>query len=198
MRIFPDFLELRVFTAAWQRQVPGEVVDVATRGGPSPSLAVLYSPSKGKGSRRAAIFDAQGNVIHAGSVEAQAEQIEFVGEQGVFVYGNGIKGQYLALLEGDGKKLVERWRRGASRHADYSSQMIAASDLAIIGFEDSQPSTRHSHLLAFDRDGKLKFNIPLMTEDGAYLYAQAFSESRSFLGVGTDDSYLSGYRVSGE
>jgi hypothetical protein len=158
---------------------------------------VLYSPSQDSPDRRAAVFDHEGNVVGAGSVEVRAEQIEFAEGNSVLAYGNGQEGQYLAYFEAEDKKLVERWRRGAPRRADYSSQLIASRDLAIIGFEESSEETRQSHLLGFDRQGKLKLNIPLVTEEGAYLYAQAFSDNRAFLGVGTDDSHLAGYRISG-
>jgi hypothetical protein len=184
------------FRSDWQRKVGGEILDVAVSSGSPPMVAVLYHA--GKKGQLVALFDAGGKLVAEGRPEAHVEQIESAPEGGaVLVYGNGPKGQHLALLARDGSgKLRETWHRADPRYADYSSSMIATQELAIIGFEDILPSERHSHLVAFDYEGKMKWNIPLVTEEGAYLYAQAYAPEKSFLGVGTDDSTLTAYAVS--
>jgi hypothetical protein len=65
----------------------------------------------------------------------------------------------------------------------------------IIGFEEVSERTRHSHVLALDQKGTLHWDIPLISEDGAYLYSRGFSESPEMLVVGTDDGVISGYRL---
>jgi hypothetical protein len=183
------------FRSDWQRHVPGEILDVAVSSGPAPQVAVLYHTAKQ--GQLVALFDRDGKLRGQGRPEAHVEQVEIAPSgNGVLVYGNGPKGQHLALLARDAKgKLAEAWHRADPRYADYSSSLIATQELTIIGFESVKPTERQSHLVAFDYDGKMKWNIPLVTEEGAYLYAQSYSPESSFLGVGTDDSVLSAYAV---
>lgn len=195
------------FKLVWQKKVGGEILDVSVSSGSNPEAAVLYN-NRREG-QRLAIFDSQGKLIGEGAPSSHVEQVEISPSGGeALVYGNGPKGQYLALFSAAGGSaeataarktpaaLREKWRRGDAKSADYSSSMIATHDLAIIGFEDIAPNTRRSRLLAFDLQGGLKWSIPLVTEEGAYLYAQSFSPEKSFLGVGTDDGNLSAYQVT--
>ena len=176
----------------WQRKVNGEIVDVAVSSGAEPRLAALFNA--GKNGQKLAVFDRKGKSMAEKAVGSHVEQIEFSQDgKMVFAYGNGPKGQYLSAM--DSTHLNETWHREDARYADYSSAMLVAGESVVIGFEDVAPNTRHSHLLAFNIEGKLIWNIPLVTEEGAYLYGQAFSPATDLLIVGTDDSMLSGYQI---
>jgi outer membrane protein assembly factor BamB len=188
------FFRTDTFKPAWTRKVDGEILDVAVSSGPEPIIAVLHHSVK-KGQKLSWI-DFKGRIRGEGVPVAHVEQVEASPDgDAVLVYGNGPRGQSIALFQADDDSLKEKWSRGDSRYADYSSSMIVAGGLAIIGFEDLAAKGRHSHLLGFDFAGKLKWNLPLVTEEGAYLYAQSYAPDRSFLAVGTDDANLSGYQI---
>lgn len=183
------------FNPVWKSSVSGEIADISVSSGPAPRIAVLYT--KGS-SQRLAVLDERGKLVETGRPESYVRQIEAAPSGDAFsVYGNGPKGQYLALYGTKEMKLL--WQRSDSRYADYASSMILRDDMVIIGFEDAaeQPSTslRRSHLLGFDFEGKLQWNIPLYTRDGAYIYAQTYSSDHGFVGLGTDDGVLRAYRV---
>jgi outer membrane protein assembly factor BamB len=175
---------------------------VAISSGGEPRVAVLFRSTKGQA---IAIYDAKGTQIAQGAPGSHAEQIEITpAGDGIVLYGNGPRGQYVSLhalagLSAGGSlasTLKENWHREDKRYADYSSSIIVTNDLIIAGFEDVVPTSRQSHLLALDREGKLKWDIPLVTEEGAYLYAHALAADKSLVVVGTDDGTLAAYRVS--
>jgi outer membrane protein assembly factor BamB len=186
------------FKSAWNRKVKGEIADVAVSAGENPQIAVLYNePKKGQ---KISLFDENGKLLGEGQSSVHVSQLEISPAGGqVLGYGNGPKGQNLALfdLEGSADKpeLAQKWYRGDARYADYASSMVVSQELAIIGFEDILNNGRHSHLIAFDFDGKVKWNIPVQTEEGAYLYAQGYAPQSSFLAVGTDDATLSAFQI---
>jgi hypothetical protein len=187
------------FKQVWSRKVKGEIADIAVSAGDDLQVAVLYNePKKGQ---RIALFDKEGKQKAEGEATVHVSQIEMspAGDQ-ILGYGNGPKGQNLALfgLEGpsDKPELKQKWYRGDARYADYATQMVVSQELAIIGFEDILDSGRHSHLMAFDFDGRVKWNIPLETEEGAYLYAQGYAPKSAFLAIGSDDATLSAFQIT--
>jgi outer membrane protein assembly factor BamB len=186
------------FRSVWQRKLDGELLDLAVSSGSSPRVAALYN---GAGGQHIAVLDGEGKVIAQGAPSTHVEQIEIApGGAGVAVYGNSAKGQYLGFFKIPAQPgpMPEAWQRGDARFADYSSSIIMASDLVMVGYEDAAENARHSHLLAFDFDGNLKWNLPLVTEEGAYLYAHGFAPGSSLLAVGTDDGNLSAFRLKDE
>jgi hypothetical protein len=189
------------FHSVWQKKVSGEILDVAVSSGPESRVSVLYASSK---HQAVAVFDRAGNLKGELTPSFHAEQIEALPDgSAAFIYGNGAGGQSLAMFPltlDDGKKpksLKESWVRREPRYADYSSSMIVTKDTAVIGLEDvvTPAKGRHSHLLGFDLEGNVRWNLPLVTEEGAYLYGQAFGQT-GFLAVGTDDAFLGAYQVN--
>lgn len=189
------------FRSLWQRQVKGEVLDIAVSGGDLPRVAALYNtvPDSRRPPQALAVFDDQGRLLGEATTLVRTGQIEAVpASEGFATYGNSNQGQsvvYYAIQEGPAPTLVEKWRRGDPRAADYTSSLITTQDLVILGFEEAVPGARHSHLIAFDPEGALKWNLPLITQDGAYLYAHGFAPKPSLLVVGTDDGFLSAFRL---
>lgn len=197
--------------SVWQRQVDGEVVDLAVSSGSRPHVGVLFNVApqvKGalQGSPQAiSVFGFDGKSLGEAGVPKRAGQLEAVAAgTGLALYGNSEAGQliaYYAVGGGGGElgaarpPLAEKWRREYPRAADYSSSMITSGELIILGFEDIIRGQRNSHLIAFDLEGGLKWNLPLPTEDGAYLYAHGFAPMPSLIAVGTDDGYLSAFRL---
>jgi outer membrane protein assembly factor BamB len=197
----PDFRSL------WQRKVAGEVLDLAVSSGEHPRVAALFN-SAGTGTAAAAgagtrdrskpaaqaiaVFDDDGKRLGEAVPGERVEQLEAAPSgRGIAAYGNGAQGQYVAFYE---LPLLST-RVVDPRSADFSSNMIMTRDLVILGFEDIGETARHSHLIAFDLDGGLKWNLPLVTEEGAYLYAHGFAPIPSLISVGTDDGYLSAFQL---
>lgn len=185
------------FKESWQKKVAGEILDLSVSSGPTPWLGVLYNV--GKKSQKTTFFDQTGKVRAEAVPLSHVEQIELTPDgKNAILYGNGPKGQYLASypLITPSKGIVnlkESWHRGDSRYADFASSMIVTNLAVIVGFEDISQTERHTHLMGFDPDGKLKWQIPLRTEEGAYIYSMGFSSEKNFLVVGTDDSSVSGF-----
>jgi hypothetical protein len=50
--------------------------------------------------------------------------------------------------------------------------------------------------VALDPEGGLKWNLPLLTQEGAYLYAQAFAPGPELMAVATDDGFLSLFQLA--
>jgi hypothetical protein len=179
----------------WKQKVNGEIADVAVSSGERPKVAVLFNkPRKGQ---RIAVFDFQGHQLSEGEPSDHVSQLELaIDGTAVFAYGNGPRGQNLAFFAlGTDKDLDQTWIRQDARYADYSAPMLVIADSAIIGFEEFTPAGRDTHLLGFGSDGKILWDVPLQTDQGAYLYAQAYSPEQALLAVGTDDSRLTAYQI---
>ncbi len=194
----------RDFLARWQRWVEGEVIDVAVSPVDEGRLLAVLHRSRTKG-LRVTVFDEKGLVRSIGAPALPATQIELAAgdrECGpVVLFGNGPSGQWIQRLGCDGagrggaRKLVEKWRRGLDRAADYSTRLGFSGELLIAGFETVLPSGKETFLRAYDLNGLQRWEIPLATEEGAYLFAHSYSPGLSIVVVGTDDSRLAGYRV---
>jgi hypothetical protein len=65
-----------------------------------------------------------------------------------------------------------------------------------MGYEEILPTSRSSHLLAFDATGAPKWDLPLATDLGAYLYSEKVALGPLLLVVGTDDGRISAYRMN--
>ena len=185
----------RDFKPLWERKVEGEILDLDATGGENPRVAVLYfRPKLG---RRLVVIDAKG-VGPEVAVEPAVRQIEWA-EQGssVTLYGNSQEGQTLVSygVPAEGAPQL-KWERRDSRSADYSSSALAGKQVVWMGFEKNTSETRTSSLLGYDGEGKLLWNLNLETEDGAYLYAKAFSEKAGLMAVGTDDGRLSLFKLT--
>ncbi len=178
------------FKRVWSKTIDGEVLDVGISSGDRPLVSAL-AVKKGQ---RLSVLDHQGKLLAQSQVAGHAEQVEMTPDgKGVLVYGNGPRGQFVGAYSSSDLKVL--WQRTDARYADYSAPMLVADQLVLIGFENVQEHGRQSFILGFDNEGKLKTSIPLETDEGAYIYSQAFSSSRSFLAVGTDDGKLAGFKL---
>lgn len=192
----------RQLKTVWKKKVAGEILDIAVSSGPAPAVAALFDTRKD--GQKWARLDNKGVTRSEGSPVAHAEQIELsAAGDAVLVYGNSSAGQKLSLFPAQpaskaGKKTQAQWTTGDSRYADYTSSMIVSDHKSsvILGFEDIHDGERRSHLIGLDFEGRMKWDIPLDTEEGAYFYAHSFSSERAFLVVGTDDSTLQGFRIA--
>jgi len=186
------------FKVLWQKKIAGEVVDLAVSDEKEPRVVVLSTKKSNEISndQKITVLDHQGNSIAPVKPSYHMEQIETVGTGASWAgYGNSLKGQHIEYFELTRGKLVAKWERGDKKIAEYSSSILPTPNLILFGFEDIFSNSRHSHLLGFDLAGGLKLNLPLITEEGAYLFAQAFAPEASLVIVGTDDGYLNAYRL---
>jgi hypothetical protein len=173
---------------AWTKQVSGEIVDVSVSSGENPTIAVLYKTKKK--TQEIILFDSKGESQGLIKPSFRSLQVEMA-PQGkfVFYYGNSADGQYVGSASLETYK--EIWRRGGAIASDYSYSISVSSDLVLMGYEDITPSDRRSHLLAFEYDGKMKWDLPLSTDEGAYIYTHRIAAHPSVLAVGTDDAQVS-------
>ncbi len=177
-----------------QVQVLGEVVDAAILPGKAPRVAALYNEGK---AQRLRVWDFAGRLISEGSPSVRVDQLEF-GATGtaLVAYGNSDQGQYIEYFEAApaAAKLNSKWIRGLPQFADYSSHLMSAVDLALIGYEEVNNASRLSCVLAFDPSGELRWKLPLISDEGSYFYAYAFASLSRILAVGTDDGNLSVFK----
>lgn len=180
------------FRPVWKARVQGEISHTAVSGGSNPQVVVLYDSKKISGRQKLEKFNEKGSVAASIQPQFRIEKIAFSSDgKNLFAYGNAPTGQTVALYDAD---LREKWKRVGPRRADYSSNLIVAQDLAVVGFEDLRGHSRHNHILAFDLNGSVKWNLPLQLEEGAY----NFSVGRELIAVGADDGTLSVYQICGQ
>jgi outer membrane protein assembly factor BamB len=179
------------FKAEKDWKVPGEILDVSISSGEEPTLATISIDMK-KG-ETLSIFEARKREVASMRLSYHVEQVEtFPSGKLVAVYGNSPRGQYIAVHSGYDGTL--QWQKLDPRYADYSLAIRVGEDKILAGFEQVKSAgasgatkTRSSKLVALDRDGKMRADLPLKTAEGAYLYSFAYSSDRSLMGVGTDD-----------
>ncbi|MEK7692436.1 MAG: hypothetical protein AAB425_15580, partial [Bdellovibrionota bacterium] len=176
-----------------------EVIDLSVSNSENTRLAVLWRDTSVQPHvQRISIFsrDGGGTLIRQGIPLGPGQQIEILpGGEAAYVYSNTANGQFVTRFDADTARPND-WSRTDARYADYTSSMLLSRELAIIGVEDNAESTqRHTHILAFNRDGKIRWNLPFVTQEGAYLYSQAWSEKNSLLVLATDDGTVSAYKV---
>jgi hypothetical protein len=112
------------------------------------------------------------------------------------VYANGPQGQWVSLWGfSAGPKNSLLWSYRSPRYADYNQRIDFSGGDLVLGFEEVTEKTRHSHVIALQASGKLDWDIPLLSEDGAYLYARGASPRSRLVVVGTDDGILSAYEL---
>lgn len=183
------------FKKIWEAKLDGEIVDFAiSESSPENKSERIVVLTTGKKGQWVHTLDHEGHLTRKVRTPAAWNQVEITPDgTRISGYGNGPGGQSLWMLTSE--DLKQQWQRTDPRYADYSSTMTSFNDMTLIGFEEVSPKTRHSHLLAFNPNGEIRWNLPLITEEGAYLYTRAFSPSSSMLVVGTDDAVLSGYRI---
>lgn len=202
----------------------GDQPSVVALSNPSRALAASVASRSAPSTQNAAsrgqqivILGLKNEALQKVALDAHAEQIAVhASGQTVVVYGNNPQGQQVTLFAPgtDGKTFERKWQLHDKRYADFSSTLFVSADQVIVGFEDivvpeapkagktaTQPmpgagsAQRLSHLFGFGLDGKARWDLPIQTDEGAYLYVQAFSAEERRLVVATDEGALTAYRL---
>jgi outer membrane protein assembly factor BamB len=189
------------FKKALERDVGGEIVDFGISSRTDPALA----------SEQTVHWSALVNIHNVGQklvgmsasgksrwellLDSPHQQIELSDDgSSTAIYGNGPKGQWVSLWgPGNLGRFSPIWSYRSNRYADYNQRIDLTGEDTVLGFEEVTERTRHSHVVALQKSGKLDWDIPLMSEDGAYLYARGLSSRTGLVVVGTDDGVLSAY-----
>jgi WD40 repeat protein len=187
------------FKTLWQATVPGEIVDVDISSGNGGWVAILYRKAK----LGAAVFDQHGKKVSDFVVPAGPDEIRFyLKSKSIAFYGNGEKGQVFSWMgEEEGGKYRQLWRRGASYSAHYSPPQVfsyrAGGESRLLApFEEVSPGSNNTHVLSFDRLGKLALDLPITVAEGAFLYLEDFSPDSGTLAVANDDGTLAVFSIT--
>jgi hypothetical protein len=203
-RILVGFVKGRIwmlgpdFKKVWEKQLDGEIVDAAVS---SPSEkgtfieASLLLNSAEFGQSLVTLAE-KGRTRQDVRQHIPFQQLE-MSDNGKWLslYGNGPRGQAVAQYETE-PQLQEKWSYHSPKYADYNLKMDLVSSWTMLGFENVADRTRYSHVIALDRFGAMQMHIPLLSEEGAYLYSRGVSHSPGMLVVGTDDGVVSAYHLN--
>jgi len=171
-------------------RVDGEIIDVAMASGEAPKIAVLYR--KQDQSQKIALFDSTGKAVGTQPPKFRAIQIEMDESGGaLFYYGNNAQGQHVGRFSLSPFK--ELWTQGGDVAAYYSSSILVGPHEVFMGFEAISSQDRKSHFLAYDYSGNLKWDLPIATDEGAYLYSQKMAPANKLWVIGTDDARVSAF-----
>jgi len=185
------------FNKVGERQLDGEIVDISVAATRQAEVqwSALINVSRlgqklvGMGDSPKARWEQLLELPHQ-QVELSADGSQCA------VYGNGPRGQSISSWgPGPRGNWVSKWSYRAPRYADYNQRIDLAGTQTILGFEEVTANTRHSHVLALSPEGKLTWDIPFMSEEGAYLYARGITHTPGLMVVGTDDGQISAYRI---
>jgi hypothetical protein len=189
------------FKTVWSARVEGEVIDVSVASssgaGLAPRMAVLSSVPQLQ--QRLSLYSGAGDRLAVTSPAWHGDQIEISADgAGTALYGNGslANGQYLAWFEMQGAQLKELWSHGDRHAAEYQSSVSLTADGIIVGYEKVEQGVagRSCHVLHYDFQGRLRWDLLLPTDEGAYLYAQVYAPETRTLVVGTDDGWVRAFR----
>ncbi len=187
----------RQFKKLAERQVEGEIVDLSVAEANSDSNTLEWSALvnvNGTGQRLVGM-NGSGKLTWQTPLDSPHQQIELSADgKTTAVYGNGPRGQSVSLwTPGSPPSFSPLWNYVSPRYADYNQRIDLSGETTYMGFEEVTDRTRHSHVVALRRDGTLAMDIPLVSEDGAYLYARGLSDRSGVIVVGTDDGVLTAY-----
>ena len=65
----------------------------------------------------------------------------------------------------------------------------------LMSFEENSATDRSSHILAYDYSGSQKWDLPLVSDKGAYIYTHRIATEASVFVVGTDDARVSVFHL---
>lgn len=187
--------------ALWQKNVTGEILDLDVSSGSKSEVAVLYKPRKAPGlgpfKRRLALFDRRGRLRADVPVTVEVEKAEFAPDRGALIlFGNHGSGADLALFsnpEGAAAVPSERWRKREPRTTDAAAQFLVTREGVLLA--------TGGKLQYIGFDGALRWAAPVAAgmggDEGASVYAMAWSEPNRTLVVATDDGSLGAFRLGG-
>jgi outer membrane protein assembly factor BamB len=172
----------------WETKIPAEIVAVAISSEEVPTVAVFSyrRNSAAQHQPHIAFFKGSAKPVDQVSFEGRFEQLA-MSPNGQFVVlsGNNPHGQALVGFLKDktsDMRFKEVWHQKITRYSDYTSPLAIMEDRIIYGFEESAPTDpgqSMAHLYAFDPQGKVEWNIPLVSEEGGYLFAYSRDKSGS-------------------
>lgn len=189
------------FKKTAERQVDGEIVDLSVAESQKDDAAAAHSLEwsalvnvNGTGQRLVGMNNS-GKPLWQTPLDSPHQQIELSSDgKTTAVYGNGPRGQSVSLwTPGSPPSFSTLWNYVSPRYADYNQRIDLTGESTYLGFEEVTDRTRHSHVVALRRNGTLAMDIPLVSEDGAYLYARGISDRSGVIVVGTDDGVLTAY-----
>ena len=180
--------------SVWKKKVQGEIADVAVSSEQNVLVAVLFNSKKA--GQKLAVFNKKGKIIGQISPSNHSEQVEISPDGNkIFLYGNGPRGQFASMYELIPGGLQEKWHQTNSRFADYASPISLTPGFLLSGLEQQTGEDRESDLIGLDFEGKMKWQLPVETEEGAYLYSNSYTPGSIVLAVGNDDSELRVFEI---
>jgi len=193
---------LQTMKPTQELKVGAEIAALSVSSGEAPIVAVFYykKEASGKHAATVALLDKQGKNIDTLSIEGRFDQLA-ISPSGklVTLAGNNPYGQTIvALTQDSSSHLKELWRQRTPRYSDYTSPLAVMDDRIIVGFEESAPSESNqslAHLYAFDSSGKVEWSVPLVGEEGGYLFAYSHLKKSSVLVSVSDAGEMSAYEL---
>lgn len=196
----------------WQKQLPGEVVDVAVSSEAEPKVAVLVrgfmsDQKKVKmGGQSLYLLTAKGEVGKKIDLPIQAFQVEFTPRGDRVIYQGSSpaldqKGQVLGSVFVGKTSVSADWVRGVSPSAVYFHPFVVGRGAIYFGIESSKDQGSggvSNQLLLVSEAGEPLESIPLVSDEGAFFYAHRVAEGgRTFVAVATDDGRVNGFEKLG-
>lgn len=172
-----------------QYSVDGEILDILCTAGDK-SLVYVLAMSRKKG-QQVYVFK-QDQAPKVWDLAIHAEQMEILsGGDRIALYGNGPKGQALALYSPLLGEL--NWQRVHPHYAEYTLPIRTTEDSIFVGYEEWEREAQFSNLYILDLEGKLRAEVPLKNERGSFLYT--LDVKNNYLAVSTDDNQIQLIRV---
>lgn len=203
-------LDAQDFQMRWEAKVSSDVVAVSAGSGAEGVVAVLnyQRDENGKHMATVSIFKANGTPLDQVSTAGRFESLAISADSNsIVLYGNNPFGQALvnlarnpasASVENQPTPFAEAWRQSSPRYSDYSSPLSVVDGGIIAGFEDPEQSDSKrsmAHLFSFGKDGKVEWTIPMVTEEGGYLFSYSKGAGKPVLVGVSDLGVLSAYRL---
>lgn len=179
----------------WRARVRGEIFEIGISRGGTPRVAVLYARGE---SRRIAVFSPRGESLGDRGIGFPADQLDFASGSAdqILVYGNGRKGQALALLALQGRALRREWKVSEPVPAYYTQNMYGyGPGGALAAFESERGGARVGEIRSYGLDGALRWAVPLPAGESSNLYTESFAPASGVLAVASDDGILGVFQL---
>lgn len=175
----------------WQGRAAGEISDLDISD--SGQVVAIVAQT------RVQTWKADGGPESDWALPARATQIGISPDGShVAIYGNAVPGQRLGVFarKSDGTGFALAWARGTDFAAEYHSVLQVFADHLVLGVENRENNDRTPHLIAWNWDGALQWDIQPHTETiGAYLYTRAYAGDNKSVVLGSDDGWMHAYRI---
>lgn len=205
-------VELSRALEIWRADLPGQAAAVSVSSNALDGnvfAAAVFHQRNGSGRHSPYVgILVDGRIVQSLEVPGQFDQIAMnSGGERIILYGNNPRGQTLVHVKCEELpssdhahfKLTETWRKHSPLYSDYSSQLFIASGRIIAGFEDSSLHAESGravvHLFGFDQQGKVEWSVPLVGEEGGYLFSYSKNPANPRLIAISDIGEISAYRL---